>query len=117
MAPQPPSSGAATPNSEFESVLPVHPTTARRPTYLTVQSENTTYTEEYIHAKYINRGASVVVSDGQFTVTPTAEPYEFQTNRKVGKTGWVIQFSVFTCRFLIVVSWQSHDDRCGRKQW
>ena len=87
MAPQPPSSGAATPNSEFESILTVHPTAARRPNYLTVQSENTTYTDEYIRAKYINRGASVSVSDGQFTVTPTAQPYEFQTTRTVGKTG------------------------------
>ena len=87
MAPQPPSSGSQTPNSEFDSLVAVHPTAARRPNYLTVQSENTTYTEEYITAKYVNRGASVSVSDGQFTVTPTAEPYEFQTNRKVGKTG------------------------------
>lgn len=87
MAPQPPSSGSLTPNSEFESVVAVHPTAARRPNYLTVQSENTTYTEEHITAKYVNRGASVSVSEGQFTITPTAEPYEFQTNRKVGKTG------------------------------
>lgn len=87
MAPQPPSSGSITPNSEFESILPVHPTSARRPNYLTVQSENTTYTDEYITAKYINRGASVSVTDGQFIVTPTAAPYEFQTVRKVGKTG------------------------------
>jgi myo-inositol-1-phosphate synthase len=87
MAPQPPSSGAVTPSSEYESILPIHPTAARRPNYLTVQSENTHYTDEYINAKYINRGASVAVSDGQFLVTPTAEPYEFRTTRKVGKTG------------------------------
>jgi myo-inositol-1-phosphate synthase len=87
MAPQPPSSGALTPNSEFDSILPVHPTAARRPHYLTVQSENTNYTDEHITATYINRGADVSVSGGQFTVTPTAEPYEFQTARKVSKTG------------------------------
>jgi len=87
MVPQPPSSGATTPNSEFESIIPVHPTAARRPHYLTVQSEYTGYTDEHITAKYTNRGASVSVSNGQFTVTPTAEPYEFQTTRKVGKTG------------------------------
>jgi myo-inositol-1-phosphate synthase len=87
MVPQPPSPGAITPNSELESILPVHPTSARRPNYLTVQSENTTYTTEYINAKYINRGANVSVSDGQFTVTPTAQPYELRTARKVGKTG------------------------------
>lgn len=87
MAPQPPSSGSNTPRSEFESLLPVHPTSDRRPNYLTVQSENTTYTEDHITAKYVNRGASVSVSGGQYTVTPTSEPYEFQTVRKVGKTG------------------------------
>jgi myo-inositol-1-phosphate synthase len=87
MVPQPPSSGVVTPNSEFESIIPVHPTAARRPNYLTVQSENTTYTDEHIKARYFNRGASVSVSNGHFTVTPTAEPYEFQTIRKVGKTG------------------------------
>ena len=87
MVPQPPSSGATTPNSEFESIVPVHPTAARRPHYLTVQSEYTSYTDEHITAQYTNRGASVSVSNGQFTITPTAEPYEFQTTRKVGKTG------------------------------
>jgi myo-inositol-1-phosphate synthase len=88
MAPQPPSSsGSSTPNSDFESIIPIHPTAVRRPHYLTVHSENTSYTDQYINAKYINRGASVSVSDGHFTVTPTATPYEFQTTRKVGKTG------------------------------
>jgi myo-inositol-1-phosphate synthase len=87
MVPQPPSSGFITPVTELDSVVSVHPTSARRPNYLTVQSENTIYTDEHITAKYLNRGASVSVSDGQFTVTPTAEPYEFQTVRKVGKTG------------------------------
>ncbi|KZP20074.1 Myo-inositol-1-phosphate synthase [Athelia psychrophila] len=87
MAPQPPSSGSNTPQSTFESVLPVHPTSDRRPNYLTVQSENTVYSQDHITAKYVNRGASVSVSGGQYTVTPTTEPYEFQTVRKVGKTG------------------------------
>ena len=87
MAPQPPSSGSNTPRSEFESILSPHPTSERRPNYLTVQSENTVYSDEHITAKYVNRGASVTVSGGQYTVIPTAEPYEFQTVRKVGKTG------------------------------
>lgn len=81
------SSGYNTPDSELESIVPIHPTAVRRPNYITVQSENTVYTDDHITAKYINRGADVVVSDGQFTILPTAKPYEFQTARKVGKTG------------------------------
>ncbi|EGO00631.1 hypothetical protein SERLA73DRAFT_104981 [Serpula lacrymans var. lacrymans S7.3] len=88
MAPQPPtSSGYNTPDSQLESIVPVHPTSARRPDYITVQSENTVYTPDHITSKFFNRGADVIVSDGQFTVTPTSKPYEFQTTRKVGKTG------------------------------
>ncbi|KAI5995260.1 hypothetical protein F5J12DRAFT_855498 [Pisolithus orientalis] len=81
------SSGYDTPVSDLESIVPVHPTAARRPNYITVQSENTVYTNDHITAKYSYRGADVVVSDGQFTVTPTVKPFEFQTERKVGKTG------------------------------
>jgi myo-inositol-1-phosphate synthase len=100
MASHPPttiSSGYNTPDSELESIVPVHPTAVRRPTYITVQSENTVYTDSHITAKYLDRGADVLVSDGQFTITPTVKPYEFQTTRKVGKTGYVMRFrSVFT---------------------
>ncbi|KAG2092310.1 uncharacterized protein F5147DRAFT_779705 [Suillus discolor] len=71
----------------LESIVPVHPTDVRRPNSITVQSENTVYTDNHITAKYLNRGADVVVSDGQFTILPTVKPYEFQTTRKVGKTG------------------------------
>lgn len=80
-------SGYDTPLSDLESIVPVHPTAARRPDYITVQSENTVYTDDHITAKYSYRGADVIVSDGQFTVTPTVKPFEFQTERKVGKTG------------------------------
>lgn len=75
------SSGINTPNSD------IHPTAARRGDYITVQSENTTYTDETITAKYVNRGAKVEQRNGQFTVIPTTESYEFQTQRQVGKTG------------------------------
>ncbi|KAI6100547.1 hypothetical protein F5141DRAFT_1244891 [Pisolithus sp. B1] len=80
-------SGYDTPLSDLESIVPVHPTAARRPDYITVQSENTVYTDDHITAKYSYRGADVIVSDGQFTVTPTVKPFELQTERKVGKTG------------------------------
>ncbi|KAI6046277.1 hypothetical protein EDC04DRAFT_2516593, partial [Pisolithus marmoratus] len=53
----------------------------------TVQSENTAYTNDHIASKYSYRGADVVVSDGQFTVTPMVKPFEFQTKQKFGKTG------------------------------
>ncbi|KAG9308171.1 hypothetical protein JVU11DRAFT_12397 [Chiua virens] len=83
----PSSSGYNTPDSELESILPIHPTAVRRPEYIKVNSENTTYTDENITSKYFYRGADVVISDGQFNVTPTVKPFEFQTARKVGKTG------------------------------
>ncbi|KAJ7104255.1 hypothetical protein B0H15DRAFT_17240 [Mycena belliarum] len=81
------SSGYTTPESELESILPVHPTAARRPHAIVVQSENTFYSPEHITAKYVNRGANVSVANGQFTVTPTAQSYEFQTKKAVSKTG------------------------------
>ncbi|KAG0703314.1 hypothetical protein DFH29DRAFT_989458 [Suillus ampliporus] len=90
MSPQSPainSSGYNTPDSELESIVPVHPTAVRRPNYITIQSENTAYTDNHITAQYLDRGADVVVSHGQFTVKPTVKSYEFQTARKVGKTG------------------------------
>lgn len=80
-------SGYNTPDSQLESVLPVHPTAARRPHAITVQSENTLYSDEYITSKFYNRGSSVTVNDGHFTITPTVEPYQFQTQRAVSKTG------------------------------
>ncbi|KAK7691965.1 hypothetical protein QCA50_005370 [Cerrena zonata] len=83
-------SGLNTPESELESVLPVHPTAVRRPYPIVVQSENTSYSDEYITSKFTNRGADVAINDGQFIVTPTTKPYEFQTVRKVSKTGLML---------------------------
>ncbi|KZT03902.1 Myo-inositol-1-phosphate synthase [Laetiporus sulphureus 93-53] len=87
MAPATNSSGLNTPESELESVLPIHPTAARRPYPIIVQSEQTSYSDQYITSKFINRDAQVAVKDGQYTVTPTVKEYEFQTARKVSKTG------------------------------
>lgn len=75
------SSGASTPSGY------VHPTAARRPEAIVVHSENTVYSDEYITAKFTNRGASVSLSNGQLLVTPTNDSYEFQTKRNVSKTG------------------------------
>lgn len=83
-------SGLNTPESELESILPIHPTAVRRPYPITVQSENTAYSDEYITSKFTNRGADVVVSNGQYIVKPTSKPYEFQTVRKVSKTGYAL---------------------------
>ncbi|KAF8058617.1 hypothetical protein FPV67DRAFT_510476 [Lyophyllum atratum] len=80
-------SGYNTPESQLESILPIHPTAVRRPHAITVQSENTLYSDEHITSKFFNRGSNVTVSDGHFTITPTVQPYEFQTKRAVGKTG------------------------------
>jgi len=81
------SSGLNTPESELESALPVHPTAARREYPIVVQSDLTSYSDEYITSKFTNRGANVSVNGGQYLVTPTLQQYEFQTARKVSKTG------------------------------
>ncbi|KAF8804710.1 Myo-inositol-1-phosphate synthase [Phlegmacium glaucopus] len=80
-------SGYNTPESQLESVLPIHPTAVRRPHVVTVQSENTLYSDDHITAKFVNRGSEVTVADGHFTITPTVQDYEFQTKRVVSKTG------------------------------
>jgi myo-inositol-1-phosphate synthase len=84
-----PSSGYNTPDSELESLLPIHPTAARRPHQIVVQSENTSFTDAYITSKFTDRGADVVINNGQYIVKPTTKLYEFQTERKVSKTGYV----------------------------
>ncbi|TCD69382.1 Myo-inositol-1-phosphate synthase [Steccherinum ochraceum] len=84
------SSGLNTPEGELESLVGVHPTAVRRPYPIVVQSEATSYSDEYITSKFTNRGADVVVNNGQFIVTPTSKPYEFQTARKVAKTGLML---------------------------
>lgn len=89
-----PSSGNASPNLsvlDAPLVSGVHPTAARRPVdTVTVQGENTVYTDEYITSKYSNRGAGVVVQEGgRYVITPTVTPFEFRTQRKVSKTGYV----------------------------
>ncbi|KAJ6513380.1 hypothetical protein C8R45DRAFT_1088419 [Mycena sanguinolenta] len=81
------SAGYNTPESELESLLPIHPTAARRPHAVVVHSENTLYSDDHITSKYVNRGANVVVSNGQYNITPTFQSYEFQTKRTVSKTG------------------------------
>jgi myo-inositol-1-phosphate synthase len=85
-------SGYNTPDSELESILPLHPTAVRRPYAITVQSENTVYSDEHITAKFANRGSEVTVSDGHLTIQPTVQEYEFQTQRAVSKTGFVVIF-------------------------
>jgi len=81
------SSGYNTPDSLLEGLVPVHPTSARREHAIAVNSPNTTTTDEFITAKFVDRGTAVDVRDGQYIVTPTAQEYEFQTQRKVSKTG------------------------------
>ncbi|KAK0435511.1 hypothetical protein EV421DRAFT_2022471 [Armillaria borealis] len=78
-------SGYTTPESEL--VLPIHPTAARRPHAIVVQSENASFTDEHITAKFHNRNANITVVNGQYIVNPTVESFEFQTKRQVSKTG------------------------------
>lgn len=80
-------SGYTTPDYELESVLPVHPTAVRRPSPIVVQSENTVYTDDYITARFSNRGSEVTIADGQFAVKPVVQEFEFQTKLLPSKTG------------------------------
>jgi len=90
-----PSSGNASPAlSALDMPLAsvVHPTAARRPAdTITVQGENTIYSDEYITSKFHNRGADVVVQEGgRYVIKPTVTPFEFRTQRKIPKTGYVV---------------------------
>jgi myo-inositol-1-phosphate synthase len=86
-----PSSGTHTPDAP--EAFNVHPTSARRPYPIVVQSEHTSYTDAHITSKFVNRGAEVVSGpDGQLLVTPTEKVYELQTERAVPKTGLVPLF-------------------------
>ncbi|KAL1737651.1 hypothetical protein HDZ31DRAFT_22039, partial [Schizophyllum fasciatum] len=60
---------------------------ARRDASIVVQSDKTAYSDEFITSTYVNRGAEVNVVNGQYLVKPTAEEFQFQTKRAVGKTG------------------------------
>jgi myo-inositol-1-phosphate synthase len=90
-----PTSGFNTPESQLDGPIPsapIHPTAARRPYSIVVNSENTTYSEQFITSKYENRGANVVTSaDGQVNVVPTVKSYEFRTATQVQRTGCVLQ--------------------------
>ncbi|KAH9935111.1 Myo-inositol-1-phosphate synthase [Epithele typhae] len=67
------SNGTSTPESQLDPIV--------------VQSDRTSYSNEYITSKFVNRGADVTVVEGQYIVTPTEKPVEFQTARQVAKTG------------------------------
>lgn len=83
-----PTSGFNTPDTQLDGPLPVHPTAVRRPYSIVVNSEKTTYTNDFIISKYDNRGADVVsLADGQISITPNVKSYEFRTTRQVQKTG------------------------------
>ncbi|KAF8504692.1 inositol-3-phosphate synthase [Russula emetica] len=90
-----PSSGNASPNLsvlDAPLVSAVHPTAARRPVdAVTVQGENTVYTDEYITSKFYNRGADVIAQEGsRYVITPSVTPFEFRTQRKVSRTGLML---------------------------
>ena len=117
-APSTHTSGYNTPDHELESILPIHPTAVRRQHAITVQSENTVYSDEHITAKFTNRGSEVTVSDGHFTIKPTVQEYEFQTKRDVSRTGSVIFLSLsFFSTFFDVSYCQFNDDWRWWKQW
>lgn len=76
---------------------PIDPTAARRPVgAVEVNSENLTYTEESLYAKYSFHSTNVkkVETEGgvKYEVKPVERLLEFKTERKVPKTGCVSLF-------------------------
>ncbi|KAG8693218.1 Myo-inositol-1-phosphate synthase, partial [Ceratobasidium sp. 394] len=66
---------------------PIHPTAERRSDPVIVQSDVTSYSDTHITAKYEYKRAHVVKEHGRISVKPLVSQYEFQTARKVQKTG------------------------------
>lgn len=66
---------------------PIHPTAQRRNEPVIVESDVTSYTDSHITAKYEYKRAHVVKEQGRISVKPAVEKFEFQTARKVQKTG------------------------------
>ncbi|KAI0250014.1 inositol-3-phosphate synthase [Lactifluus subvellereus] len=90
-----PSSGNASPTAsvlDAPLVSVVHPTAVRRPVdAITVQGENTIYSDDYITSRFDNRGADVVVQEGgRYVIKPTVTSFEFRTQRKIPKTGLLL---------------------------
>lgn len=74
-------------NTPVESILAIHPTAARTDHSINVISDNTIYSQDHITSTFHNRGSSVSINAGQYTITPTVDSFQFRTARKVPKTG------------------------------
>jgi len=90
------SSGLNTPEGFLEP-LPIHPTAARRDIPIIVESANTVYSDNHITAKFAYRGSSVVNHGTHISVVPTSKPFEFKTERKIQRTGYVHNYLYFSC--------------------
>ena len=84
--PTPGYSGTQTPISSGD----VHPTATRTEIPIVVESERTKYTDEYITSTFDYHGQTVTNENGVFKVRPTKKIFEFRTERKVPRTGYVI---------------------------
>jgi myo-inositol-1-phosphate synthase len=80
-------SGLNTPQSEPEPII--HPTAARADHPIHVESDKTTYTDDYITSTFDYRGQSVTNDGTKYIVKPTLKTFEFRTARKVPRTGYV----------------------------
>jgi len=84
-------SGLNTPQSEPEPETEpiIHPTAARADHPILVESDKTSYTDEYITSTFDYRGQSVVNDGHKYIVKPTLKTFQFRTARKVPRTGYV----------------------------
>lgn len=82
---------ASSPAPASAAIPIVDPTSARRPVEpIHVQAPNVTYTRDHITSTYVHNKTEVTKGeDGSYRVRPTEHVYEFKTERKVPKTGYV----------------------------
>ena len=78
-------SGLNTPQSEPEPII--HPTAVRTVHPILIESDKTTYTDEYITSTFDYRGQTVTNDGTKYIVKPTLKNFEFRTARKVPPTG------------------------------
>ncbi|KAK4050764.1 Myo-inositol-1-phosphate synthase [Microbotryomycetes sp. JL221] len=82
---------AAATNGHSAAVPIVDPTSARRPVEsVEVESDNLTYTDEALLAKYVYHSNQVKKQGDKYKVKPVEQTFEFKTMRKVPKTGLML---------------------------
>jgi myo-inositol-1-phosphate synthase len=90
------------PGTSHEDAAPVRGTTGR--TIVHAVSDNIAYTDDHILSKYVYENAHVSKIHGKLVVTPTKTQYEFKTNTRVPKVGYMspmfVRANVVSCSWV-----------------